>query len=498
MDGYKLDLSTISAVQLTTLIDTGVNEQFRTARKMVNIFSSRLKENKENSVVRRETNKSLIYRSNKSDARSINVHYSVLAAGLLLAATVITTSLADDNAAGFDLSSLATIASNIGSNPQIMNVVSSLLQPKPPSSTSPGAAIAAPASPATGVLTQTGADSAGAIELDQPLPALPPPPPPPPVPSADEGSAANEPLKRANRAPSQTVASPAPVPANSPNPAGVAGPTDAGKPGAPGANHAASGTALDANSLNGLMSLLPGVLPNLNLSGLAGLLNTSKIPPASNPSSPQAPPPPSSSQSNAVVAARAGTADQAASGGPTAQSVINQVLTAYVSGQIPNELIQMALSGKVPSQIIELALSGQVPSPLLQMIITGQVPTSTIAAFLNSMQNSSSSSGSNNNNNNDNNSNNYGGSASASPQNPTGSHASTRGPFATTRSILEALFSNSGRRSSQAKAEKPSIKVPTILGPVPVQLPTGALSNVRRFGQLVGGTITNMASMIPY
>lgn len=76
--------------------------------------------------------------------------------------------------------------------------------------------------------------------------------------------------------------------------------------------------------------------------------------------------------------------------------------------------------------------------------------------------------------------------------------ATISGPFATTRTVLEALFSNSGRWASQQKSDPPSIKVPTILGPIPVQLPTTALSNMRRFGQLVGGTITNVASMIPY
>lgn len=68
--------------------------------------------------------------------------------------------------------------------------------------------------------------------------------------------------------------------------------------------------------------------------------------------------------------------------GKASQNVIMQVVSAYLNGKIPAELMHIGLSGRVPPQLIGLALSGQVPPQLIQMIITGQIPTSTINAFL--------------------------------------------------------------------------------------------------------------------
>lgn len=427
----------------------------------------------------------ILIRTNSND--TINVNYSikrkqslnvlnynslVICLLLSLCATIGTQIVEADetiNIGGLDLNSLASIASSLGSNPQIMNMVSGFLQPKgsPATGASAGPSItgAPPASSSAGALTQTGAELSGAVGEDQtptvPVQAAP----------ADDGSGvSSNPLKRANQAAAAVSSPSSPAPAPTPS---------ASEPAKPSAiNRAAS-----SSTLASLMSLLPSVLPNLNLASLTSSLMS----------------PQQSGKSGAAtpVASSSGTAGPNAGGVPTAQSVINQVLTAYANGQIPSELIQMALSGKVPSQAFELALSGQVPTPLLQMILTGQVPTSTITAFLNSMQANNNQQA-------------RAASASGGPQQAGSTSVQQQGsasvapasqpsgPFATTRTILEALFSNSGKWAPQQKAEAPSIKVPTLLGSVPIQLPTGALSNVRRFGQLVGGTITNVASMIPY
>lgn len=136
----------------------------------------------------------------------------------------------------------------------------------------------------------------------------------------------------------------------------------------------------------------------------------------------------------------------------------------------------------MPPQIIELALSGQVPIEMINMVIKGQIPMQTINAFLSAIQQmqqqpasapTSSSTGS--------------GAAAA------GGKPSTPGVFAATRALFEALFGLNNRNKDPSK---PGITVPTLIGPIPLKMPS--LPNVRSIGQMVGGTITNFSSMIPF
>jgi len=296
------------------------------------------------------------------------------------------------------------------------------------------------------------------------------------------------------------------------------------------------------SSLNGLLSMVPSVLSSLgsgangggalsniasSIGPLSGLLGLNKSPqpminqanqqttsgsgapgantlganalvgnaPRSDPvaleMSPQAGAQSSLPTSGQAVLNAAPPIQQPAGANP-AQAVINQVLSAYAAGQIPNELIQLGLSGRVPPQIIELALSGQVPPQLIQMVITGQIPMTTINAFLNAMQASAS---------------NAGPSpqqmpvqtqpmSRAGPMNPQGFFGdgfSSTGLFSTTKALFEALF---GLNRNKQNQQQQGVSVPTLLGTIPLKMPS--MPNVRSLGQMVGGTITNVASMIPF
>lgn len=155
----------------------------------------------------------------------------------------------------------------------------------------------------------------------------------------------------------------------------------------------------------------------------------------------------------------------------TAQQVINQILTAYAKGQIPNEMVQLSLSGRVPPQIIELSLSGQVPPQVIQMVITGKVPMETINAFLDAMTSTENKSASN------------------STQIFPGAQLLSQ---VSTKYIFESLFGKNRNKDS-------TLMVPTLLGAVPVQIPSiPTLSNVKKFGQIIGNTISNVAAMFPF
>lgn len=419
--------------------------------------------------------------------------------------------LADDSAAApaFDMSALASLASNLGSNPQIMSMVSSLLNSN------------VPQKPGVGSLTVS---PNGQADLT-PQSGSTPDQDPNSIVQQDNGVA----LRRGAR---QEMNSGGPALANiqqqqqQQQAATVAAaPLNAAQP--------AQGSS---NSLNGLLSMMPSVLSSLTSGGtgdgggsamasstgslgpLNNILGLNKASVTSNnqqvlaqqqpissirsdipampensnqslPPSPPSPPPPPPPPPPAPQQQQQQQPGQSTGGGNPAQSVINQVLTAYASGQIPNELIQLGLSGRVPPQIIEMVLSGQVPPQIVQMVITGQVPMSTINTFLNTIQPNGSSSG-------------------ALPQavqsttatNPTGT--SSRGTtglatnmFATTRALFEALFGLARNRDGQQN-QQGGIVVPTLLGAIPLRMPS--MPNVRSLGQMVGGTITNVASMIPF
>lgn len=346
--------------------------------------------------------------------------------------------LADDTSAPpLDLSSLANIASSIGSNPQIMGLVTSFLNQNSKQSSASSAGSLNP-------LLTSGSQTNSDYNNDQDVSSS----------SQDNQFAqSNKKLDSLKKEASSI---------NSPPSGGNVQIINA------------SPSQANPNSLNGLMSLLPSVLP-----GLSGIMN--KPAKSLTEASPQSfPPPPLQPQSptatstvNSPSLPLTPPVTQATNQN-TAQSIVNQILTAYASGQIPNELIQLGLSGKVPPQIIELALSGQVPPQIIQMIITGQVPMSTINAFLATMQ------GSNSNNN-----------IPPVSNQPAQTAATTKSQSpGITRVIFEALFNRSSK-SNDGTSSSSGIKVPTILGPV-------AIPNVRKIGQFVGGTITNVASMIPF
>lgn len=340
---------------------------------------------------------------------------------------------ADDSQA-LDMNALASLASNLGSNPQIMNIVSNLFNQN-------------------GQKPSTGGNFAG-------------------LSSTEFGVQDQEPTSLVQEAPSaiqpisneqaKRVVKPEPV-----------------APAAPSSQTAttAKKDPAGSNGLGSLMALLPSVLPNLNLGALFGnkaAASATSTPPAAAPVAPQTNPP-QAIQANSASPSQSQANNPA--GGGSAQTVINQILSAYASGQIPNELIQLALSGKVPPQIIELALSGQVPPQLMQMIITGQVPMPTINAFLGTMQTASAPQQTQSAT-----------PATSSSLSSTGPKATIGGITSTTRAIFEALF-----KSAVSNSGGSTIKVPTLLGPVPIPVP-----NVRRIGQMVGGTITNVSSLIPF
>ena len=231
------------------------------------------------------------------------------------------------------------------------------------------------------------------------------------------------------------------------------------------------------NPLGSLLSKLPNLFPGLNLNNLSGLLGPNKTnqspqqPPVATVASVKAPEPPGQStqtaETTSVIIPKLMSKQSIAPSGPAnilnnpALSVVNQVVSAYIGGQIPIELILLGLSGKVPPQVVEMALSGRVPAEVIQMVITGQFPMSTINAFLNALQ----------------------------QQGP------NRGPmgnmFYTTKSLFEALFGLNRKRVGESRS---GLTVPTLLGPVRVP----GMANVRSFGQFVGGTISNVSSLIPF
>lgn len=231
------------------------------------------------------------------------------------------------------------------------------------------------------------------------------------------------------------------------------------------------------NPLGGLMSLIPNLLPGLDpniLSTLTGAKSTQPTPPAQQVAGPFIPITVASRSSKPLETNASPSASYPVPGSNTAQTVINQVLSAYAQGQIPSELIQLSLSGRVPPSIVAMALSGQVPPQVIQMVITGKIPISTINTFLDSMQVPVA-----------------GSRAAPAGSTPTLSIPGT-GLLSTTRSIFEALFAN----PFKVGKDKTSLTVPTLLGPVPIQLPN--LPSVRKFGQLVGGTISNVSSLVPF
>jgi len=432
--------------------------------------------------------------SNNTLNRSLS--FAVVAALIVLMVTLSTLynnhiALAEDSAAApaFDISSLASLASNLDSNPQIMSMVSSLLSQQKPAvgAASAGSAVA------SGSDGEPTGEFGSLSDLDPNSIVQPPP-------GEMLSSGGELPLKRGAKTASVS--------------------TTATTTSETQTTQKSNTASASGSPLSGLMSLLPNVLPNLNLNSLSSLLGG--IGGGGQKKSAES----SASQSSAISQSRSADLDESAAVAPTttttstatgltqtgtqssssaatgaagggqqammaplavsgntAQSVINQVLSAYVSGQIPNELIQLGLSGRVPPQIVELALSGQVPPQIIQMIITGQIPMSTINAFLATMQTNGPPRAS---------------TSSPSPSN-TQSSQSSSSPLSTTGKIFEALFNFrqlGGGGGSQKESGGPSITLPTLLGPVPIQMPT--FPNVRRFGQMVGGTITNMASMIPF
>lgn len=383
------------------------------------------------------------YHSNRHYLSSVfYIALTLLASGWLSAA---------DDAGGLDMNALASLASTLGSNPQIMSMVSGLFNQnsaKPSSSSGSGAG-------ANGL--GGGFDAASAATA--------------PV-SSDQDS--NQPGVAPDAAGMPHI-TPRSSPVQQPRATKEASPIAAAAPASP--------TSGSSSSLSSLMSLLPALTQ-----GGAKMPAIPQVPPAAAAASVAAAPPPLTASQPVATFAQTPPAAQpaagAAAGGNPAQAVINQVLTAYASGQIPLEIIQLGLSGRVPPQIMELALSGQVPPQIVQMVITGQIPMSTINAFLGTMQPAASSRAT---------------SAAASDATAaataTGSGAATAstggagGIISSTRALVEALFkpsANGGRK----------IMVPTLLGPLPIQIPN--IPSVRQFGQMVGSSITNMASMVPF
>jgi hypothetical protein len=386
---------------------------------------------------------------------------------------------ADDSAAApaFDMGALASLASNIGSNPHIMSLVSNFLNANNGNQKQAVGAI--------GGTTSAQSDMGSVFEQD-----------PNSIAQQSQAGGGEPPFRRGLRV--------APLDQSQQQTQSQTG----------GQSQAAPSSSQSGSPLSGLISMLPGVLSSFSSSsgnggGLASLLGSFTKPPPPPPpqqanaadqqQQPQLPPQvqgpqqqsqtimPATQPQQAQVPATTSPGLAAQSMGP-AQSVINQVLAAYLARQIPDELIQLGLSGRVPPQLIELALSGQVPSQIIQMIITGQVPMSTINAFLNAMQSSGAPSNqlaaSSRSSNTLGNANQQIGTTTAF--NPT---PPPMGMFSTTRALFEAIF----KRDSNGR---PMINVPTLLGNIPIKIPT--IPNVRSFGQMVGGTITNMASMMPF
>jgi len=386
----------------------------------------------------------------KCQKLSINHSHLMLHAVLVLASLSLfglrkdLITVGADDAPALDMNALASIASTIGSNPQIMSMMSSFLSQNGQKSVS----------------SQTSPTQPELVPEQEPnLMAQP-------ETNQFQAQVANEPLKRGMRFGEQpkslgVVASN--VQASSAIPASM--------PGLANAN---------ASSLSSLISLLPSVMSNLNIAGLNNVDNQNKQAVSPRTGQEQSISAVQTSSTTQTITSPSQNPPTSPATNSPAQSVINQVLVAYASGQIPNELIQLGLSGKVPPQIIELALSGQVPPQIIQMVITGQIPISTINAFLSSMQNNDSRTPRIS-------------SVSSRPESPASPSPAPSSNFSglslssTTRALFEALFSRN-RRDGQH-----SLTVPTLMGQVPIQIPSA-----RRIGQMVGGTITNVASMIPF
>lgn len=382
--------------------------------------------------------------------------------------TVLLTSiaLAEEPAQGppIDLSALANIASSIGSNSQVMSMVSSLLnqgnsgaEPVPP-----------PDASALGATMAVAGTGPSVAQTSESIPN-------PGMPSREDTPISDVPLRRGARQPELDT------PAEGAAPISNSMLNQRSQP----PQQPIQQFKLPALSggLGNLVAMLPNVLPNLNLNGLLSSFVKPPVQPmAASPNSASTldqgiPQQPASSRMSAPILSNKYQAPPTQP--PSAQSVINQILTAYASGQIPNEIIQLGLSGRVPAQIIELALSGQIPPAMIQMIITGQVPMSTINAFLSAMQPQGES---------------RRGSLDSqySHQPRTQQFSFGGGVIGTTRALFEDLFKGSPKEPGQSGS---GLSVPTLLGPIPLSMPK--FPTARRIGQLLGGTITNVASMIP-
>lgn len=410
----------------------------------------------------------------------------ILLISSLIGINIIATHLlvrADDSAAApaLDIGALASLASNLGSNPQIMNLVSSFLNPNG-GQQKPSVGSANTIGSGGGIQSDLG--NASDLESNS-------------IDLTSRQSGTGEPLRRGTRPvmeqqqqQTQAKSIPDPMPDTVTQPEminTIQKPTSSSAISQSGATSAAS----SSNPLSGLMSMLPNVLSGMsggsgggmNLGSLTSLLGLNKPASTSTVSSSSRSSDLESglgSKSN-VPAQSTGTSVQTTSAGPiSAQQVINQVLTAYASGQIPNELIQLSLSGRVPPQIIELALSGQVPMEMIKMVITGQVPMSTINTFLGAIQPPQAALTT----------------QQAGPR-VSNQKVSNPGVFSTTRSLFEALFGlGRFKDPNHPESNKSGINLPTLMGPIPLKVPS--LPNMRSIGQLVGGTITNFSSMIPF
>lgn len=422
-----------------------------------------------------------------------SIFYLYLTNCLLLTTNV----LADDlsGSSPLDMGALANIASSLGSNPQVVNLVSSFLNQ---GNSAQRAATASTTSLNLGEPPLPELEVGGGVIV---------PIPEDPATQATTQSQTNEvPIRRGTK---QVTSSAIQTSTNLQTQRPSSAPTN----------------SLVGGNMGSLMSLLPNVMPSLNLSGLINNLVKQpnqvqhSIPNATSgiatANSPQSQPDAqlqsqqqSVPQSNpSVLQQSAPTSLRTTSAKPqptttqvtSAQSVINQVLTAYASSQIPNELIQLGLSGRVPPQIIELALSGQVPPQMIQMVVTGQVPMSTINAFLDTIkQPNEFASGSRTTRL---------GSVADQAQAPASQHqqqpAFNNGVMSTTRTLFEALFNKNHLNPKEVlssvtgnnQAGGLSLSLPTLLGPIPLSMPK--FPTARRIGQLVGGTISSMASMIP-
>lgn len=395
----------------------------------------------------------------------------------------------DSNAAPqFDLGALANIASSLGSNPQVVNLVSSFLNQGNSGSGSGGQR----ATPSGVVGANTGEPPIPELDAGGVIVPIPEDPTAAPAASAQTNEA---PVRRGAKQLATGASQPSPnQPTQRPSVAPVSNPI--------------------GGNLGSLMSMLPNVMPNLNLGGLLGNLvkppnqaqqATSAAPdqqvqPQPQPQQQQQQQQQPAPQRQALASSRSGLQSTSIKPQSTqtqatnAQSVINQVLTAYASGQIPNELIQLGLSGRVPPQIIELALSGQVPPQMIQMVITGQVPMTTINTFLETIKQPAEAAG---------------GSRMSKPiadqpQPPQSQHQQHQfgsGVLGTTRAVFEALFNKSHLNPKDVlpngsnQSGGSSLSVPTLLGPIPLPMPK--FPTARKIGQFVGGTISSMASMIP-